>query len=59
MRILRLLRILGHNNDTASDAMNDLLAQVQQNKHTMCNGVNHISYVYLKLIMLDLVDCDA
>lgn len=29
VRILRLLRILGHNNDTASDAMNDLLAQVQ------------------------------
>lgn len=28
VRILRLLRILGRNNDTASDAMNDLLAQV-------------------------------
>lgn len=29
VRILRLLRILGHNNEAASDAMNDLLAQVQ------------------------------
>uniref|UniRef100_A0A668AW00 Adaptor related protein complex 1 subunit gamma 2 n=1 Tax=Myripristis murdjan TaxID=586833 RepID=A0A668AW00_9TELE len=29
VRILRLLRILGRNNDAASDAMNDLLAQVQ------------------------------
>lgn len=28
VRVLRLLRILGHNNETASDAMNDLLAQV-------------------------------
>lgn len=28
VRILRLLRILGHNNDSASEAMNDLLAQV-------------------------------
>ncbi|TKS80292.1 Large neutral amino acids transporter small subunit 2 L-type amino acid transporter 2 [Collichthys lucidus] len=29
VRILRLLRILGRNNEAASDAMNDLLAQVQ------------------------------
>lgn len=29
VRILRLLRILGHNDETASDTMNDLLAQVQ------------------------------
>lgn len=28
VRILRLLRILGRNNEAASDAMNDLLAQV-------------------------------
>lgn len=30
VRILRLLRILGHNNEAASDAMNDLLAQVRR-----------------------------
>lgn len=28
VRILRLLRILGRNNEAASDTMNDLLAQV-------------------------------
>ncbi|XP_061695175.1 AP-1 complex subunit gamma-like 2 isoform X1 [Syngnathoides biaculeatus] len=31
VRILRLLRILGHNNEAASDTMNDLLAQVATN----------------------------
>jgi len=30
VRILRLLRILGRKNEGASDAMNDLLAQVQR-----------------------------
>lgn len=36
VRILRLLRILGHNNDSASEAMNDLLAQVQwHDKHQL------------------------
>lgn len=34
VRILRLLRILGRNNETASDAMNDLLAQVQYSLYT-------------------------
>lgn len=32
VRILRLLRILGHNNEAASDTMNDLLAQVQSSR---------------------------
>lgn len=32
VRILRLLRILGHNDETASDTMNDLLAQVQRSR---------------------------
>lgn len=30
VRILRLLRILGHNHEAASDTMNDLLAQVRR-----------------------------
>lgn len=32
VRILRLLRILGHNDETASDTMNDLLAQVRRSR---------------------------
>lgn len=30
MRILRLLRILGRNDDDSSEAMNDILAQVSE-----------------------------
>uniref|UniRef100_A0A8B9HAE7 Adaptor related protein complex 1 subunit gamma 2 n=1 Tax=Astyanax mexicanus TaxID=7994 RepID=A0A8B9HAE7_ASTMX len=40
VRILRLLRILGRNNDAASDAMNDLLAQVYSTSKSITTGIS-------------------
>lgn len=34
IKILRLLRLLGHNDAEASEAMNDILAQVNNNHFT-------------------------
>uniref|UniRef100_A0A8C4HMF8 AP-1 complex subunit gamma n=1 Tax=Dicentrarchus labrax TaxID=13489 RepID=A0A8C4HMF8_DICLA len=44
VRILRLLRILGRNNEGASDAMNDLLAQVATNTDSTKTVGNAVLY---------------
>ncbi|XP_032421675.1 AP-1 complex subunit gamma-like 2 [Xiphophorus hellerii] len=44
VRILRLLRILGRNNEAASDAMNDLLAQVATNTDSTKTVGNAVLY---------------
>uniref|UniRef100_A0A672R875 AP-1 complex subunit gamma n=1 Tax=Sinocyclocheilus grahami TaxID=75366 RepID=A0A672R875_SINGR len=51
VRILRLLRILGHNNDTASDAMNDLLAQVATNTDSSKTAGSAVLYETVLTIM--------
>lgn len=53
VRILRLLRILGHNNETASDAMNDLLAQVATNTDSTKTAGNAVLYETV-LTVLDI-----
>uniref|UniRef100_A0A7N6BXU5 AP-1 complex subunit gamma n=1 Tax=Anabas testudineus TaxID=64144 RepID=A0A7N6BXU5_ANATE len=53
VRILRLLRILGHNNETASDAMNDLLAQVATNTDSTKTVGNAVLYETV-LTVLDI-----
>ncbi|KAL9879042.1 AP-1 complex subunit gamma-1 isoform X2 [Glossina fuscipes] len=51
VKILRLLRILGHNDSDASEAMNDILAQVATNTETSKNVGNTILYETVLSIM--------
>ncbi|XP_035251981.1 AP-1 complex subunit gamma-1 isoform X1 [Anguilla anguilla] len=51
VRILRLLRILGRNDDDGSEAMNDILAQVATNTETSKNVGNAILYETVLTIM--------
>lgn len=51
VKILRLLRILGHNDVDASEAMNDILAQVATNTETSKNVGNCILYETVLSIM--------
>uniref|UniRef100_A0A1A7X1E6 AP-1 complex subunit gamma n=1 Tax=Iconisemion striatum TaxID=60296 RepID=A0A1A7X1E6_9TELE len=53
VRILRLLRVLGRNNETASDAMNDLLAQVATNTDSTKTVGNAVLYETV-LTVLDI-----
>uniref|UniRef100_A0A8D3AUR3 AP-1 complex subunit gamma n=1 Tax=Scophthalmus maximus TaxID=52904 RepID=A0A8D3AUR3_SCOMX len=53
VRILRLLRILGRHNETASDAMNDLLAQVATNTDSTKTVGNAVLYETV-LTVLDI-----
>lgn len=53
VRILRLLRILGHNDETASDTMNDLLAQVATNTDSTKTVGNAVLYETV-LTILDI-----
>lgn len=51
VRILRLLRILGRNDDVASDAMNDLLAQVATNTDSSKTAGSAVLYETVLTIM--------
>ncbi|XP_035678744.1 AP-1 complex subunit gamma-1-like [Branchiostoma floridae] len=51
VRILRLLRLLGKNDSDASEAMNDILAQVATNTETTKNVGNSILYETVLTIM--------
>ncbi|XP_043562758.1 AP-1 complex subunit gamma-1 isoform X1 [Chiloscyllium plagiosum] len=51
VRILRLLRMLGRNDDDSSEAMNDILAQVATNTETSKNVGNAILYETVLTIM--------
>ncbi|ORX84048.1 Adaptor protein complex AP-1 gamma subunit [Anaeromyces robustus] len=51
VQILRLLRLLGHNNVEASDLMNDVLAQVATNTDNAKNVGNSILYETVLTIM--------
>jgi len=51
VKLLRLLQLLGKGNDEASDAMNDILAQVATNTETAKNAGNAILYECVKAIM--------
>ncbi|KAK8764235.1 hypothetical protein V5799_033156 [Amblyomma americanum] len=51
VKILRLLRLLGHNDPEASEAMNDILAQVATNTETSKNVGNAILYESVLSIM--------
>ncbi|XP_046883704.1 AP-1 complex subunit gamma-like 2 [Hypomesus transpacificus] len=51
VRILRLLRILGRNNDLASDAMNDLLAQVATNTDSSKTAGSAVLYETVLTVM--------
>jgi AP-1 complex subunit gamma-1 len=51
VRIIRLLRILGHNDETTSETMNDILAQVATNTETTKNVGNAILYETVLTIM--------
>ncbi|XP_041455170.1 AP-1 complex subunit gamma-1-like isoform X4 [Lytechinus variegatus] len=51
VKILRLLRILGHHDADCSDAMNDILAQVATNTETSKNVGNAILYETVLCIM--------
>uniref|UniRef100_A0A1A8HI25 AP-1 complex subunit gamma n=2 Tax=Nothobranchius korthausae TaxID=1143690 RepID=A0A1A8HI25_9TELE len=53
VRILRLLRVLGRHNETASDAMNDLLAQVATNTDSTKTVGNAVLYETV-LTVLDI-----
>ncbi|EGC34223.1 clathrin-adaptor gamma chain Ap1g1 [Dictyostelium purpureum] len=51
VKILRLLRILGHNDPESSDLMNDILAQVATNTDSTKNVGNAILYECVQTIM--------
>lgn len=51
VKILRLLRILGHHDADNSDVMNDILAQVATNTETSKNVGNAILYETVLCIM--------
>ena len=51
MRLLRLMRILGHNDVEASESMNDILAQVSTNTENNKNVGNAILYETVLTIM--------
>ncbi|MCL7022668.1 hypothetical protein MKW94_001628 [Papaver nudicaule] len=51
IRLLRLLRILGHGDADASDSMNDILAQVATKTETNKNAGNAILYECVQTIM--------
>ena len=51
VKLLRLLQTLGHKNDEASEAMNDVLAQVATNTETNRNAGNAILYECVRAIM--------
>jgi AP-1 complex subunit gamma-1 len=51
VKLLRVLTILGEKNDEASEAMNDVLAQVATNTETNRNAGNAILYECVKAIM--------
>eukprot|EP00632_Arachnochrysis_sp_CCMP2950_P006062 CAMPEP_0185710624 /NCGR_PEP_ID=MMETSP1164-20130828/31140_1 /TAXON_ID=1104430 /ORGANISM="Chrysoreinhardia sp, Strain CCMP2950" /LENGTH=518 /DNA_ID=CAMNT_0028378143 /DNA_START=172 /DNA_END=1725 /DNA_ORIENTATION=- len=51
VKLLRLLQALGHKNDEASEAMNDVLAQVATNTETNRNAGNAILYECVRAIM--------
>ncbi|KAJ8336573.1 hypothetical protein SKAU_G00377930 [Synaphobranchus kaupii] len=51
VRILRLLRILGRNDDVASDAMNDLLAQVATNTDSSKTAGSAVLYETVLTVM--------
>jgi len=51
VKLLRLLQLLGIGSDEASDAMNDILAQVATNTETAKNAGNAILYECVKAIM--------
>lgn len=51
VKLIRLLQLLGVGSDEASDAMNDILAQVATNTETAKNAGNAILYECVKAIM--------
>jgi len=51
VKLLRLLQVLGHKNDEASEAMNDVLAQVATNTETNRNAGNAILYECVRAVM--------
>ncbi|CAN1321053.1 AP-1 complex subunit gamma-2 [Linum perenne] len=51
IRLLRLLRVLGHGDEEASDAMNDILAQVATKTESNKNAGNAILYECVETIM--------
>ena len=51
VRLLRLMRILGHNDIEASETMNDILAQVSTNTENSKNVGNAILYETVLTIM--------
>lgn len=51
VKLLRILAVLGKNDNQASEAMNDILAQVATNTETNRNAGNAILYECVKAIM--------
>nr|KAJ0202536.1 hypothetical protein LSAT_V11C500292720 [Lactuca sativa] len=51
IRLLRLLRVLGHGDADASDSMNDILAQVATKTESNKNAGNAILYECVETIM--------